>query len=132
MGDGRESARSAPIGNCDDGQRIFGSAARASRRETCRRSGRPGEGPPVSGRKAGAKLSGPLRGVSRARIVLAIIVAMLAVFALTLNGFLAADNIPALLRSVAAPGIPGLGMLVVALGRGIDLRWGRTSRWATS
>ena len=64
---------------------------------------------------------GAIGEVSQERIVFAITVAMFAIFSLTLNGFLAADNILALLRSVATLGILGLGMLIVVLGRGIDL-----------
>jgi len=43
------------------------------------------------------------------------------VFSLTLGGFLAANNILSLVRSVAVLCILGSGMLIVVLGRGIDL-----------
>lgn len=54
-------------------------------------------------------------------IVFFITLLLFAVFALTLNGFVAAGNMLSLLRSVSVLGILGLGMLVVVLGRGIDL-----------
>lgn len=43
------------------------------------------------------------------------------IFSLTLKNFLAPNNILTLVRSVAVLGILGLGMLIVVLGRGIDL-----------
>ncbi|WP_417678800.1 ABC transporter permease [Roseibium sp.] len=46
---------------------------------------------------------------------------MFAVFAFSLDGFIGTSNLLALLRSVAVLGILGLGMLIVVLGRGIDL-----------
>lgn len=59
--------------------------------------------------------------IGQEHIVFLITLVLFAVFALTLNGFLAAGNMLALLRSVSVLGILGLGMLVVVLGRGIDL-----------
>ncbi|QEW23175.1 Ribose transport system permease protein RbsC (plasmid) [Paracoccaceae bacterium] len=59
--------------------------------------------------------------ISQERIVFTITLVLFAIFGLTLDGFLATNNLFALLRSVAVLGILGLGMLVVVLGRGIDL-----------
>lgn len=59
--------------------------------------------------------------LTQERIVFLITVALFAIFAMTLSGFLATNNLLALLRSVAVLGILGLGMLIVVLGRGIDL-----------
>ena len=59
--------------------------------------------------------------LTQERIVFLITVALFAIFAVTLSGFLATNNLFALLRSVATLGILGLGMLIVVLGRGIDL-----------
>lgn len=59
--------------------------------------------------------------LTQERIVFLITLVLFAVFALSLNGFLATNNLLALLRSVAVLGILGLGMLIVVLGRGIDL-----------
>ena len=60
-------------------------------------------------------------GLSQERIVFLITLVMFAVFAVALDGFISANNLLALLRSVAVLGILGLGMLIVVLGRGIDL-----------
>lgn len=65
-------------------------------------------------------LSG-LSGLTQEKIVLLITLVMFAMFAVFLDGFLSANNVLALLRSVAVLGILGLGMLIVVLGRGIDL-----------
>ncbi|WP_319532640.1 ABC transporter permease [uncultured Cohaesibacter sp.] len=67
------------------------------------------------------KLGGRLKNVSQEKIVFSITLAMFAVFALSLDGFIGTSNLLALLRSVAVLGILGLGMLIVVLGRGIDL-----------
>ena len=64
---------------------------------------------------------GKSKKMGQEQIVFAITVAMFILFSLFLDNFLAADNIFALLRSVAVLGILGLGMLIVVLGRGIDL-----------
>lgn len=61
------------------------------------------------------------RLMNQEKIVFLLTAFLFVVFSLTLPKFLAADNIMALLRSVAVLGILGLGMLVVVLGRGIDL-----------
>ena len=67
------------------------------------------------------QLGGCLKNVSQERIVFAITLSMFCVFAVSLDGFLATNNLLSLLRSVAVLGILGLGMLIVVLGRGIDL-----------
>ncbi len=67
------------------------------------------------------KRVGVIGGLSQEKIVFAITLSMFVIFALTLDNFLSANNILALLRSVAVLGILGLGMLIVVLGRGIDL-----------
>jgi ribose transport system permease protein len=61
------------------------------------------------------------RYLNQERIVFLLTVLLFVIFSLTLNNFLAAGNILSLLRSVAVLGILGLGMLIVVLGRGIDL-----------
>jgi ribose transport system permease protein len=66
-------------------------------------------------------LAGFFRSLNQERIVFALTVCLFVIFALTLNNFLATNNILALVRSVSVLGILGLGMLVVVLGRGIDL-----------
>jgi len=55
------------------------------------------------------------------RIVFTLAIILFAIFSTTLNRFLTADNIVALLRSVAVLGVLGLAMVIVVLGRGIDL-----------
>lgn len=67
------------------------------------------------------KLGGRLKNVSQEKIVFTITLAMFAVFSFSLDGFIGTNNLLALLRSVAVLGILGLGMLIVVLGRGIDL-----------
>jgi ribose transport system permease protein len=62
-----------------------------------------------------------LQRFNQERIVFALAVLLLILFAATLPNFLAANNLLSLIRSVAVLGILGLGMLVVVLGRGIDL-----------
>lgn len=64
---------------------------------------------------------GFMRHLNQEKIVLLLTALLFVVFSLTLNNFLAGDNILSLMRSVAVLGILGLGMLVVVLGRGIDL-----------
>ncbi|TIW84673.1 MAG: ABC transporter permease, partial [Mesorhizobium sp.] len=54
-------------------------------------------------------------------MVFALAVALFVVFAATLNNFLTAGNLIALVRSVSILGILGLGMGLVVIGRGIDL-----------
>lgn len=64
---------------------------------------------------------GLLNRVGQEQIVFLITLLLFAVFAVTLNGFLSAGNMLSLLRSVSVLGVLGLGMLIVVLGRGIDL-----------
>jgi len=62
-----------------------------------------------------------LHHLSQERIVLVLAIFLFGVFALSLPNFLSTQNILTLLRSVAILGILGIGMLVVVIGRGIDL-----------
>ncbi|MFT4151114.1 MAG: ABC transporter permease [Paracoccaceae bacterium] len=62
-----------------------------------------------------------LRHLNQERIVFVLTILLFAVFAVILPNFLSAANMLSLLRSVAVLGILGVGMLVVVLGRGIDL-----------
>ena len=62
-----------------------------------------------------------LRGFNQERIVFTLGAILFAVFALTLDGFLTPQNILTLLRSVAVLGVLGLAMVIVVIGRGIDL-----------
>ena len=55
------------------------------------------------------------------QIVLAITIALLIVFGLTLNGFATVSNLLNLLRSISILGILGLGMGLIVISRGIDL-----------
>src|SRR5690606_13788038 len=59
--------------------------------------------------------------LSQEHIVLLITLLLFAVFTLALDNFLSSANMLTLLRSVSVLGILGLGMLIVVLGRGIDL-----------
>lgn len=59
--------------------------------------------------------------LSQERIVLVIAIALFAIYALFLKGFLAPNNLVAILRSVAVLGILAVGMGIVVIGRGIDL-----------
>jgi len=61
------------------------------------------------------------RYLNQERIVFLLTVLLFVIFSLTLSNFLAAGNLLSLVRSVAVLGILGLGMLIVVLGRGIDL-----------
>lgn len=67
------------------------------------------------------ELRGRLGGMSQERIVLGFAVALFASYALTLDGFLAPNNLISIVRSVAVLGILAVGMGVVVIGRGIDL-----------
>lgn len=67
------------------------------------------------------KLKSHLQQLSQEKIVFSITIVMLLVFTVTLDGFVGVNNLLSLLRSVAVLGILGLGMLIVVLGRGIDL-----------
>jgi ribose transport system permease protein len=62
-----------------------------------------------------------LRGFNQERIVFTLAVILFAIFAVFLDGFLTPQNILSLLRSVAVLGVLGLGMVIVVIGRGIDL-----------
>lgn len=60
-------------------------------------------------------------GLSQERIVLILAVVLFAAAAVTLRGFLAPDNLIAIVRSVSVLGILAFGMAIVIIGRGIDL-----------
>lgn len=59
--------------------------------------------------------------LNQEKIVFGLTVLLFLAFALTLPNFLGTSNILSLLRGVAVLGMLGLGMLIVVLGRGIDL-----------
>lgn len=67
------------------------------------------------------QLNSIISRLNQERIVFLITVLLFAAFALSLNNFLSSANMLSLLRSVSVLGILGLGMLIVVLGRGIDL-----------
>nr|WP_256665739.1 MULTISPECIES: ABC transporter permease [unclassified Pseudomonas] len=52
---------------------------------------------------------------------MALVVALFALSSIALPGFLAADNLIAIVRSISVLGILALGMAIVVIGRGIDL-----------
>lgn len=58
---------------------------------------------------------------SQERIVFLFAVVLFAAYAVTLDGFLAVDNLVAIVRSVSVLGILAVGMGIVVIGRGIDL-----------
>lgn len=58
---------------------------------------------------------------SQEHIVFAIAVLLFIVFAFTLRGFLAPDNLLSMLRNVSILGVLGFGMAFAVIGRGIDL-----------
>ena len=58
---------------------------------------------------------------SQEKIVLLIAIVLFCLFSIFLNGFLSSGNLIALLRSVSALGILGIGMAIVVIGAGIDL-----------
>jgi ribose transport system permease protein len=62
-----------------------------------------------------------LNTLNQERIVLVVAALIFAAAALALPGFLAVDNLIAVVRSIAVLGILALGMSVVIIGRGIDL-----------
>ena len=62
-----------------------------------------------------------IRNMSQERIVFALAVVLFVAAALGLPGFLAADNLVAIVRSVSVLGILAVGMAIVIIGRGIDL-----------
>ncbi|MGB3900285.1 MAG: ABC transporter permease [Mesorhizobium sp.] len=59
--------------------------------------------------------------LNQERIVLVLAVLLFAVAAIGLPGFLAPDNLIAIVRSVSVLGILAFGMAIVIIGRGIDL-----------
>src|ERR1700740_816555 len=59
--------------------------------------------------------------ISQEQIILAITIALLVVFGVSLNGFATLDNLLNLLRSISILGILGLGMGLIVISRGIDL-----------
>lgn len=61
------------------------------------------------------------RHLNQERIVFLLTVALVIAFAALLPNFLDRGNLLSLVRSVAVLGVLGLGMLIVVLGRGIDL-----------
>lgn len=58
---------------------------------------------------------------SQERIVLALAVLLFALSSITLPGFIDANNLIAIVRSVSVLGILAVGMAIVIIGRGIDL-----------
>ncbi len=68
--------------------------------------------------KSAKAIIGPL---NQEKIVVALTIVLFATFSLILPKFLQASNILALMRSVSVLGMLSLGMLIVVLGRGIDL-----------
>ena len=58
---------------------------------------------------------------SQEQIVLALAVLLFASAAILLPGFLAANNLISIVRSVSVLGILAVGMAIVIIGRGIDL-----------
>ncbi|HWA43138.1 MAG TPA: ABC transporter permease [Hypericibacter adhaerens] len=61
------------------------------------------------------------RNLTQERIVFGLALAVFIACAFTLNGFLATDNLIAIVRSVSVLGILAVGMGIVIIGRGIDL-----------
>src|SRR4051794_26996988 len=61
------------------------------------------------------------QSVTQESIVLAIAVILFVAAAVGLPGFLQADNLVSIVRSVSVLGILALGMAIVIIGRGIDL-----------
>ncbi|WP_374305575.1 ABC transporter permease [Ferrovibrio sp.] len=66
-------------------------------------------------------LRGSLRKFNQERIVFSLAIILFVTFSLSLDRFLTPENIVSLLRSVAVLGVLGLAMVIVVLGRGIDL-----------
>ena len=62
-----------------------------------------------------------IRNMSQERIVFALAVLLFVVAGAALRGFLDADNLVAIVRSVSVLGILAVGMALVIIGRGIDL-----------
>ncbi|RQP08151.1 MAG: ABC transporter permease [Paracoccus sp. BP8] len=59
--------------------------------------------------------------ITQEGIVIALTVALLAIFSVTLPGFLSGANLVNLLRGVSVLGMLALGMSIVVIGRGLDL-----------
>ncbi|MCW0235700.1 MAG: ABC transporter permease [Ferrovibrio sp.] len=59
--------------------------------------------------------------LTQERIVLALALGLTTVFSIALPGFLTAENLLSLVRSVSVLGILGIAMALVVIGRGIDL-----------
>jgi len=62
-----------------------------------------------------------LARLSQEQIVLLVVLALIAIFGISLDGFLSANNLLNVLRSVSSLGILSIGMAVVVIARGIDL-----------
>jgi ribose transport system permease protein len=62
-----------------------------------------------------------LKRISQEKVVFALTIILFAAFAFTLPRFLELDNLLLLLRSVSILGILGIAMVIVVIGRGIDL-----------
>jgi len=61
------------------------------------------------------------KNLTQEKIVFGLTVIMIVIFSFALPGFLSANNLIALLRSVAVLGMLGIAMVIVVIGRGIDL-----------
>ena len=61
------------------------------------------------------------RNMSQERIIFALAVLLFVIASVALPGFLAVDNLVAIVRSVSVLGILAVGMAIVIIGRGIDL-----------
>ena len=61
------------------------------------------------------------RNMSQERIIFALAVLLFVIASIALPGFLAVDNLVAIVRSVSVLGILAVGMAIVIIGRGIDL-----------
>src|SRR5882757_775357 len=72
--------------------------------------------------RAGAMFAKVFTKPSQEQIVLLITIMLLIVFGLTLNGFATVSNLLNLLRSISILGVLGLGMGLIVISRGIDLR----------
>lgn len=68
-----------------------------------------------------ARTGGGLRKPSQTAAVFALCIVVIAVFSLSLKGFLTVGNLFALARNISILGILALGMAVVVIGRGLDL-----------
>jgi ribose transport system permease protein len=74
-----------------------------------------------AGRNVAVNAQKLFRYLNQEKIVFILTVLLFIAFSVALPNFLDRDNILSLVRSVAVLGILGLGMLIVVLGRGIDL-----------